>query len=107
MTRLISTFLAVVTPLVLVGCLSMDSHQNFMNTLQLSVGRSLSNPYLYTNRNRNLYVATKPLPNGNVEEEFKGGRGPTCRVFFEIDNKAEKVVSWRYEGSDEDCAITP
>lgn len=89
------------------ACASGRAHQNFTNIMQGNVGRSLVDPYVYRNRNRNLYVATKLLPNGNEEEEFRGGRGPTCRVFFEIDNKAQNIVGWRYTGTEEDCAIVP
>lgn len=86
---------------------SRSAHENFNITMQLDVGRSLDDPYIYRNRVRSLYVGTNPLPNGNVEEEFRGGRGPTCRVFFEIDNRARKVVGWRYTGTEADCGIVP
>lgn len=78
-----------------------------MHIMQIDVGRSVDDKYIYRNRVRSLYVGAKPLPNGNVEEEFRGGRGPTCRVFFEIDNQARKVVGWRYTGTEADCGIVP
>lgn len=98
---------AVALSLSLTSCAAGRGHQNFINIMQGNVGRSLDDPYIYLNRNRNLYVTSKVLPNGNVEQEFDGGRGPTCKVFFEIDKTERKVVGWRYEGSGEDCAITP
>jgi len=91
----------------LTTCASGRSHQNFKNTMQSDIGRGLDDPYIYRNRNSNLRVATRTLSTGNVEEEFKGGLKLNCRVFFEIDQTAGKVVGWRYEGSEEDCAITP
>lgn len=99
---------AVVLCMSLTACAaSGGAHQNFKSIVQADVGRSLNDPYIYRNRSRNLYIATRPLPNGNVEEEFRGGRGPTCRVFFEIDNKARKIVGWRYTGTEGDCAVVP
>lgn len=86
---------------------SRSAHENFKITMQLDVGRSLDDPYIFRNRVRSLYVGARLLPNGNVEEEFDAGRGPTCRVFFEIDNKARKVVGWRYIGTEADCGIVP
>lgn len=97
--------LTLVLLMSLTACATDRAHQNFKNIMQGNVGRNLDDAYIYRNRNRNLYVATRPLPNGNVEEEFRGGRGPTCRIFFEIDNKAKKIVGWRYEGTQDDCAI--
>ena len=75
--------------------------------MQGNVGRSLDDPYIYRNRSRSLYVGANQLPNGNVEEEFRAGRGSTCRVFFEIDKQARKVVRWRYIGTQGDCAVVP
>lgn len=47
------------------------------------------------------------LANGNIEEEFKSGTRHKCRVYFEIDKSTERVVGWRYEGSEDDCVILP
>jgi hypothetical protein len=101
-------FSALVLGLSLTACAAPSAHQNFKDIMQGNVGRSLDDPYVYRNRYRAVnYVASKPLPNGNVEEEFRGGRGPTCRLFFEIDNQARKVVGWRYTGTEADCGIVP
>lgn len=92
---------------LLAACSFLDAHQNFKDIMQLDVGRSIDDPYNTRNRYRDRRVASRALPNGNTEEEFKAGIGLKCRVFFEIDNKAAKIVGWRYEGSKEDCAIVP
>lgn len=93
----------------LAGCAwpSEISHRNFKTIMAGNVGRSLDDLYIYRNRNWNFFVTTTHLTNGNVEEEFRAGRGPTCRVFFEIDDKAKKIVGWRYTGTQEDCSIVP
>ena len=75
--------------------------------MQGNVGRTTSDAYVYRNRNRNLFVTTRHLSNGNIEEEFRGGRGHTCRIFFEINEESQRIVGWRYEGTDDDCAVVP
>lgn len=102
-----SAILAVVLATSLTACASGSAQQNFKNTMQANVGRSLDDRYIYRNRDRDLLVSTKLLSNGNIEEEFKAGRSLRCRVFFEIDNKAQRIVGWRYTGTEEDCAIVP
>ena len=72
--------------------------------MQGQVGRSTDDPDIYRNRYPEFRVATKMLANGNVEEEFNRGVRGQCRVFFEIDKLAERIVGWRYEG---DCVILP
>ena len=105
--HIISAALAVLGSSLLSSCVGPTAHQNFVNIMEGNVGRSAYDPYVYRVRNRNLRVGTKQLSNGNIEEEFKGGRGLTCRVFFEVNEKAEKIAGWRYEGTDEDCGIAP
>ncbi len=75
--------------------------------MERQVGKSTDDYYAMRNRDRVLFVSEQKLPNGNVEEEFRMGRGPTCRVFFEINNDAQKIVGWRYIGTENDCAFPP
>ena len=91
----------------LTACASGRAHQNLKNIMQLEVGKPIDDPYLTRNEYPGQRVASRVLSNGNLEEEFQAGRGSRCRVFFEIDNKAKRIVGWRYEGSDDDCAIVP
>ena len=107
LTRSFDLVLVLMLCAFLNACASGRSHQNFKNIMQGNIGRDLDDPYVYRNRNSNLRIATKALPNGNIEEEFKSGRRLKCRVFFEVDRTTGKIVGWRYEGSEEDCAITP
>jgi hypothetical protein len=83
------------------------AHENFLESMQIQVGRDIANPNLMRNRYPERRVSTKVLQNGNTEEEFLDGIGLKCRVFFEIDNKTAKVVAWRYEGTQRYCAIVP
>lgn len=99
--------LALVLLISLTACASGRAHQNFKNIMQLEVGKPVNHPYLTRNEYPGRRVASRVLPNGNIEEEFKAGIGLRCRVFFEIDNQAKKIVGWRYEGTEQDCAIVP
>ena len=103
------TTLSVLFAALLSGCASPGerSHQNFKNTMQLEVGKPANDRYLTRNEYPSRLVGTKPLPTGNVEEEFKSGRGLRCRTFFAINKESETIVRWRYEGSKDDCAIVP
>ena len=89
------------------SCSYLDAHQNYVRARQLQIGRSIDDPYAVRNRYPDRRVGVRALPNGNIEEEFKDGLGLRCRTFFEIDNKAGKIVAWRYEGTKQDCAIVP
>jgi len=99
--------LALTLCAVLTACASGRGHQNFKNIMQLEVGKSADAPYAYRNHYRERRIASRTLPNGNIEEEYRSGRGPHCRVYFEIDEAAGKIVNWRYEGTEQDCVIVP
>ena len=75
--------------------------------MQAEIGKSADDPYAYRNHYRNLRIAVKELPSGNIEEEYRSGRGRGCRVYFEIDKAAGKIINWRYERTEQNCAITP
>jgi hypothetical protein len=48
----------------------------------------------------------RKLPNGNWELENDLYQG-ACRIFYEYNPVTRIVVSWRYEGSDENCVQNP
>jgi hypothetical protein len=92
----------------LASCGGVSPHQNFINIMNVSVGRDSDAPYSFRNNIRiHHLVAVRPLKNGNIEEEFKIGRRLNCRVFFEVDESKKTVVGWRYEGTEQDCVIVP
>ena len=91
----------------LTACAPGRAHENFIDIMQHDVGKRIDDPYLTRTQYPDRRVASRALPDGNTEEEFKAGEGLKCRVFFEIDNKTQKIVGWRYEGSDDICAIRP
>ena len=85
------------------GCATGD--ENFKKIMSSDVGRKADDPSAYRNHYRSLLVATRELPNGNIEEKFD--RHPQCPVFFEINNASNKIVGWRYEGDAKSCVIVP
>lgn len=92
--------------LSLTACVSGRAHENFRSWMQEQVGKSADDPDAYMNRYRRLHVSTTRLLNGNLEEQYRSGRG-SCRVYFEIDKVSRKIVRWRYDGTQDDCAIVP
>jgi len=84
-----------------------SGHENFKRTMQSEVGRNASDRYAFRNHYRNFLVEAHKLQNGNSEEQFRAGVGPSCRVFFEINDASQQIVGWRYEGSQDDCVIPP
>jgi hypothetical protein len=91
----------------LTACASGRAYENLGNWMQEQIGKSAEDPDAYRNRYRNLHVAAKELPNGNVEEQYRTGRGLRCQVYFEIDKATRKIVGWRYGGTQEDCVLIP
>jgi hypothetical protein len=69
------------------------------------IGRSIDSPPELTGINPQQLLSSSILTNGNMENgyEFRG----TCRYFFEINPQTRKIVSWRFEGAERDCSITP
>src|SRR5690349_11264635 len=105
--HLTANAIALVTIAFLGGCAHTSAHQNFVNIMEGNVSRPADDPYVYRLRNRNLRFNSTHLANGNIEEEFKAGRGPTCQLFFEVNESANRIVGWRYQGTKDDCAIYP
>jgi hypothetical protein len=91
----------------LASCGGVSPHQNFINIMNVNVGRDSDDPGYYRNSVRIHLIAVRPLKNGNIEEEFKIGRRLNCRDFFEIDEPKKTIVGWRYEGTEQDCVIVP
>lgn len=88
----------------LAACAS-GPHQNFKNIMDAKIGRDADLPAALAARNRETQVGVRTLLNGNLEEGYRLNR--TCRYYFEIDKATRKIVSWRYEGSEQDCIVVP
>ena len=91
----------------LVSCAvgSQWPHKNFLDIYDHQVGKSVNDPSLYKRKK----IGSRVLSDGNIEQEYlhsMGKRG-TCRVFYRINPETQTIESWRYEGSDRACAISP
>lgn len=88
------------------GCSTLTPHENFVAAHSGKIGRYVDDPDMvrsnFTNP-RNLVSITQ-LTNGRKEMTFSYRR--SCRYMYEIDDN-QRIVSWRYEGSEPDCTIAP
>ena len=87
------------------ACASGRAHDNFKQSVQWDIGKSASDPNVLINRYPEDRGASKPLPNGNTEQEYRFRRG--CLVYFEIDSNSKNIIGWRYEGSEDACVLVP
>lgn len=85
------------------------AHENFVNVIQVSVGRSASSPDFFWNRYPGRRGEVRQLSNGNAEYEyFWGGRDyGKCIVYWEVDIRSDKVVAARFEGTRDTCYLVP
>ena len=99
--------IALLVVAALASCSSDRAHENYEYAMQLEVGKPINDRYLTRNEYPDRLLSKRTLPNGHVEEEYESGIGLRCHTFFEIDQTAEKIVAWRYEGTKDDCAVRP
>jgi hypothetical protein len=87
------------------SCSTVSPHENFKAFLQSNIGKAADDPNSDTARYPQLLVQSVELPNGNIENEYQWVK--SCKYFYEISKETNVIVGSRYEGSTEDCAITP
>jgi hypothetical protein len=79
-------------------------HENFLNSLRLSVGRDIRNHVEFAQYQRKI------LANGNYEfrmtRPYGRRRGP-CTTIYEVDPISYKILRSDFIGSKEDCIIPP
>lgn len=97
--------LALVLCASLSACATGRAYENFKNTMQRQVGKSADDPYISMNRYPERRGTARVLSSGNIEQQYRFG--PGCQVYFEIDKATRKIIGWRYEGSEQNCAIVP
>ena len=97
--------LPVVLCVSLTACASGRAHENFKNSVQWDVGKSLDDQSILMNRYPEDQGELVVLPNGNIEQQYRFRRG--CTVYFETDKASRKIVGWRYEGTEETCVLVP
>jgi hypothetical protein len=82
---------------------SVTPHDNFKNSLPLTVGTSIDLPR--TNINPELLLSTRFLPNGNIEYRYR--YLGDCVQKFEVNPKNKIIVRADFEGSETSCISPP
>ena len=99
-------FLIAINAVIASACHSFTTpHENFKKHMQFNVGRRVDDPASSLARYPEWVVDEKKLTNGNSEIEYY--RGKHCAVYFEVDNKTEVIIGWRFVGSEKSCVIVP
>jgi hypothetical protein len=92
------------------GCFAISGHENFLRVMQWHVGKRIDDPNTPRNRYPGIPLPSTVLPNGDVEEQWvfqRKGFDILCRVYFRVDSKSQRIISYRYEGSPYDCYLRP
>ena len=74
------------------------AHQNFLNVIQGSVGRSASGPEFSWNRYPERRGEISRLSSGNDEYEYFW-RDRQCIVYWEVDTRSSQVLGVRFKGT--------
>lgn len=92
--------------LLIAGCSYISPHENFIQALHSSIGRSIDNvpPYLWPHSED--LIDSINLSNGNMKNRYKYNRGK-CKYVFEINPKTRQIVGASFEGKESDCVINP
>lgn len=81
-------------------------HDNFKQVMDRQVGKGIDDPDAYPVFYRLRELNSKSLPNGNLQQQCAVGRDGRCKVYFEVEPRARRIVRWFSEGSDRDCVLT-
>ena len=93
--------------LMLAGCASTSAeHENFKQVMQRQVGKGIDDPDAYPVFYRLRELGSKPLANGNLQQQYAAGRNGRCKVDFEIEPRERRILRWSSEGSERDCVLT-
>ena len=98
-----SIFILLHCFLIFPGC-AIDPHDNFVRGMQSQVGKKVGETdpgFLSENR----LIEVRELENGNLEYQYAHYR--ECRYFFEVDPESDTILSFRFEGEEDDCIIVP
>ena len=80
-------------------------HENFKSFMKSNVGKKTDDPSSDVARYPETLIGSEVLANGNAEYEYQFVAD--CSSFFEIEKETNKIVGWRFEGSEADCVIVP
>ena len=93
--------------LLLAGCASTGAEQeNFRQVMDRQVGKGIDDADAYPVFYRLRELNSKSLPNGNLQQQYAAGRNGRCKLYFEVEPRARRIVRWSSEGGERDCVIT-
>jgi hypothetical protein len=103
-------FLRAAAPLALLlaaACATSPEHENFKRVMDRQVGKSIDDADAYPAFYRLRQTNAKPLPNGNLQQQYAAGRNGRCQLNFEVAPLSRQIVRWSFEGGERDCVISP
>ena len=93
--------------LMLAGCASTSAeHENFEQVMDRQVGKGIDDPDAYPVFYRLRELSSRPLPNGNLQQQYAAGRNGRCRLSFEVEPRERRILRWSSEGGERDCVLT-
>jgi hypothetical protein len=93
--------------LVLAACAGTSAeYRNFKQVMDRQVGKGIDDPDAYPVFYRLRELNSKPLQNGNLQQQYAAGRNERCRLYFEVEPRTGRIVRWSSEGSESDCVLT-
>ena len=107
---------ALCLPLLLSGCVLMTSatpHQAFVESYGWFVGKNVGHvndafPPKSKSDKYGFTLSSKRTAHGDIEiEVFNPLANRQCKIFYTYNPQTKIVVSWRYEGTNNQCAINP
>ena len=101
-----AAIISLTVGVLMFGCSTLTPHENFIAVHSGKIGRYVDDPDMirsnFMNPRNLVFIAH--LANGRKEMIFFYRR--SCRYIYEVDEN-RRIVSWRYEGLERDCAIVP
>jgi len=94
----------IMLSLFLSACTSTTPHENFKNFMEADVGKKADDPNTQIVRYPQFFSSSRVLANGNKEIEHYYGK---CKYMFEINQESNIIIGWRFEGTEQACAIVP
>ena len=97
---------AALLALALAACASSAEHANFKQVMNRQVGKGIDDADAYPVFYRLRELNTKPLPNGNLLQQYAAGRNERCKLNFEVEPRERRILRWSSEGGERDCVLT-
>ena len=93
--------------LLLAACATSPEQENFKRVMDRQVGKSIDDADAYPVFYRLRQTNSKPLPNGNTQQQYAAGRNGRCELSFEVAPLTRQILRWSSDGKDRDCVIQP